>query len=81
LSAIVSASVICQSRTRLSMISHTGMTARVAASTSPAVTPGPVRARSSTNASSASNRGAIIRSAPRPRVAPDAQAWESSSTP
>ena len=59
LSAIVSASVIFQSRIRVSMISSAGVTYSAAAITSSRVTPGPRSSRDSTNAISGSTRGSI----------------------
>ena len=60
LSATVSWILIFQSLMRESTISKQGITQSVARSTSAAVTPGPIRSRLSTNATSASARGAIM---------------------
>ena len=57
LSAMVSSSVIFQSRIRQSMISRTGTTKSVARSTSATLTPGPSRRRPRTKATSTSTRG------------------------
>ena len=58
LSATVSSSLICQSRTRESTISSAGITPSVADRTLVTVTPGPGRSSASTNAISPSQRGA-----------------------